>query len=236
MVIPNKYTKGLSERDKRRQEKNIKTSKKKYKEGNYVDRPILKSYKHKKSNWTQKFKKKYGNITSFKDISKKTNIPEKALRDVVRKGKGAYYSSGSRPNQTAESWGKARMYSYIMGGPTRKYDKEITEKYNIKFGGGGKRIKKAIIKPSTKSEKKYMAEFKDETGKIVKTTHFGANEMSDYTKHKDPKRKQRYINRHKKNENWDDFTSAGSLSRYILWGEPTLRGSIKSYKKRFRLI
>ena len=61
MVIPKKYTKGLSERDKRRQEKNIKTSKKKYKEGNYVDRPILKSYKHKKSNWTQKFKKKYGN-------------------------------------------------------------------------------------------------------------------------------------------------------------------------------
>ena len=46
---------------------------------------------------------------------------------------GAYYSSGSRPNQTAESWGLARMYSYILGGPTRKIDHHITEKYNVKF-------------------------------------------------------------------------------------------------------
>jgi hypothetical protein len=235
MKVPKKYTKGLSSRDKKKQEKSIKTSNKKYEKGVYVDRPKLKSYKHKKSQWTQKFKKKYGDITSLQDISKKTNIPEKALQDVIRKGKGAYYSSGSRPNQTAESWGKARMYSYIMGGPTRKYDKEITETHNVKFRGGGKKIKKVSIKPSTKSEKKYMAKFKDETGKVVKTTHFGANGMSDYTKHKDPQRKQRYINRHKKNEHWNDFTSAGSLSRYILWGEPTLRGSIKSYKSRFRL-
>ena len=53
--------------------------------------------------------------------------------EVVKKGKGAYYSSGSRPNQTAESWGKARMYSYIMGGKTRKYDQHITDKYNVKL-------------------------------------------------------------------------------------------------------
>ena len=56
-----------------------------------------------------------------------------ALKEVVKKGMGAYYSSGSRPNQTAESWGKARMYSYIMGGPTRKVDNHITEKYKVKF-------------------------------------------------------------------------------------------------------
>ena len=31
------------------------------------------------------------------------------------------------------SWGKARMYSYIMGGPTRKYDEHITKKYNVIF-------------------------------------------------------------------------------------------------------
>lgn len=29
--------------------------------------------------------------------------------------------------------------------------------------------------------------------------------------------------------------SAGSLSRYILWGEPTLRESIRVYKKKFNL-
>jgi hypothetical protein len=59
--------------------------------------------------------------------------------------------------------------------------------------------------------------------------------MSDYTKHKDPKRKQRYINRHKKRENWNDPRTAGALSRYVLWGEPTLRESIRSYKRRFNL-
>jgi len=43
-----------------------------------------------------------------------------------------------------------------------------------------------------------MAIFKNEKGKVVKTTHFGAAGMSDYTKHKDPERKQRYLNRHRK--------------------------------------
>ena len=52
--------------------------------------------------------------------------------EVKKKGMGAYYSSGSRPNQTAESWGKARMYAYILY-PTRKPDHHITEKYNVKF-------------------------------------------------------------------------------------------------------
>ena len=55
------------------------------------------------------------------------------MKEVIKKGKGAYYSSGSRPNQTASSWGKARMYAYILGSPTRKVDHHITEKYNVKF-------------------------------------------------------------------------------------------------------
>ena len=93
---------------------------------------------------------------------------------------------------------------------------------------------KMVIKKSTNPKKKYMAVFK-ENGKVVKTTHFGAAGMSDYTKHKDKTRKKRYIARHKKRENWRDYKSAGALSRYILWGEPTLRASIKKYKKRFNL-
>ena len=46
---------------------------------------------------------------------------------------------------------------------------------------------KVIFKPSTKPEKKYMAIFYNGKDKI-KTTHFGAAGMSDYTKHKDPER------------------------------------------------
>jgi hypothetical protein len=145
--IPKKYTQKLSRKDKKKQIQNIKTAKKAYKNKKYIDRPKLKSYKNKKSSWTQQFHKKYPGTTSIKEISRKTKIPEGELRAVLRKGRGAYYSSGSRPNQTAESWGRARMYSYILGGPTRKYDKDITEKYkkqriklkkNKTIGGGWK--------------------------------------------------------------------------------------------------
>ena len=75
--------------------------------------------------------KKIYNIQSIKPSQQLAQITKchiNGLRQIVSKGKGAYYSSGSRPNQTATSWGKARMYSYIMGGPTRKIDKHITDK------------------------------------------------------------------------------------------------------------
>ncbi len=49
------------------------------------------------------------------------------------KGEGAFYSSGSRPNQTPQSWAYARVYSYLLGGPARKVDSDITKKYNVNF-------------------------------------------------------------------------------------------------------
>ena len=42
---------------------------------------------------------------------------------------GAYYSSGSRPNQTPMSWGRARLASVILNGPSRRIDKNIWNKY-----------------------------------------------------------------------------------------------------------
>ena len=57
--------------------------------------------------------------------------------------------------------------------------------------------------------------------------------MSDYTKHKDKDRKKLYLNRHKKNENWNSPMTAGALSRWILWNKPTLKASIDNYKKKF---
>jgi len=136
--IPRKYTRGLSKKDERKQQQNIRKAIRSYKtkrgSNRYVSRPRLRSYKHKKSQWLLKYEKKYGEDNkSYKEISKKTKIPIKALQEVVKKGQGAYYSSGSRPNQTAESWGKARMYSFIMGGPTRKYDNHIAIKYKLPF-------------------------------------------------------------------------------------------------------
>lgn len=67
-----------------------------------------------------------------------------------------------------------------------------------------------------------------------KKIHFGAKNMSDYTIHNDDKRKQNYINRHKKNEKWDEI-NPGSLSRWILWEFKSLDKAIKEYGKRFNI-
>ena len=93
---------------------------------------------------------------------------------------------------------------------------------------------RVIIKKSVKSEKKMMAIFY-EGDKKVKTTHFGSAGMEDFTKTRDIQQKQRYLARHKKNENWGKYMTAGSLSRYILWNLPTKQASILNYKKRFNL-
>lgn len=123
--IPDRYLANLKGKERTAQIKSIVEK---------TERPKVKGFKSKTSSWTEKFKKKYGDITKIDDIAKATGIPKKALNEVLKKGKGAFYSSGSRPNQSAASWSRARMYAFIMGGKAvRKVDKGIIEKYNIKF-------------------------------------------------------------------------------------------------------
>lgn len=93
---------------------------------------------------------------------------------------------------------------------------------------------RVIITKSNNKNKKYKAIFYDKDKKI-KTIHFGASGYSDYTLHKNINRKKLYLGRHKNNENWNNYMSAGALSRWILWNKPTIRASIIDYKKRFNL-
>ena len=54
--------------------------------------------------------------------------------------------------------------------------------------------------------------------------------------HKDDKKKKAYLARHSRNdEDWNDYMSAGSLARYILWNKTTLAASIADYKNKFKL-
>lgn len=87
---------------------------------------------------------------------------------------------------------------------------------------------------ASQRDKKFKAVFTGEKGK-TKTLHFGAKGMSDYTIHHDEKRKDRYLARHKKNENWTVPDTPGSLSRWILWNKKSYKESVKDYKKRFKL-
>jgi|TARA_Y100000289_G_C3888977_1_gene132889 hypothetical protein len=130
--IPKRYLPdSLSKADRQKQIKSIFEKK---------DRPKVKA-KERRSSHTIKFNKLYGDKLdkmkggrSKRNIAKITGIPFKALDEVYKKGEGAFYSSGSRPNQTADSWARGRMYAYITGGAkVRKADKDITEKYKVKF-------------------------------------------------------------------------------------------------------
>ena len=69
-----------------------------------------------------------------------------------------------------------------------------------------------------------------------KTVPFGQKQASDFTLHKDPERKARYINRHKKNERWDDPTTAGFYSRWVLWNQPTLQKSVNDLNKKYKSV
>ena len=99
---------------------------------------------------------------------------------------------------------------------------------------------KVIIKSSTNPKKKHMAIFyekgKDGKMKKKKTTHFGSAGMSDYTINKDKERRKRYLDRHRKRENWNNPMSAGSLAKHILWGDSTSKtANIRAFKRRFNL-
>ena len=123
----------LSKKQKTKQRKILKERKAKAKKGVYVEKKLNKK-KPKQSSYTTRFRNKYKlSSYSLPSIAKATGINVKALREVKKKGLGAYYSAGSRPNTSAQQWAMARVYSYILGGGARRVDKAITKKYNVKF-------------------------------------------------------------------------------------------------------
>ena len=87
---------------------------------------------------------------------------------------------------------------------------------------------------STNPKKKYMVKFINQTTGRLNTIHFGAAGMSDYTLHKDDKRKTLYIKRHI-NDNITDLNFAGCWSWWLLWNKKTLEASIKDMEKRFKI-
>ena len=101
-----------------------------------------------------------------------------------------------------------------------------------KYGGSRMRLK--TLRRSHKREKKWDAVFvKDGRTKIVP---FGQRGYSDYTKHRDKTRRQRYIDRHSgMRENWKDPATPGALSRYVLWNKKTVRASLADFRKRFHV-
>jgi hypothetical protein len=90
-------------------------------------------------------------------------------------------------------------------------------------------IKQILIRNATQKGKKLQALIQYEDGH-KKTVPFGAEGYSDYTRHKDPERKARYLNRHQKDPK--SIETAGGLARDILWSKPSLSASIKFASKK----
>jgi hypothetical protein len=150
MKIPIRYLpKRLTRKDKKKQLNMLLKSKKMYKQHKYYTRKSVSSYKNKKSSHLSDASRIYNikNITPNQELVKKTGCKLSALKQIVKKGQGAYFSSGSRPNQTAQSWGLARLASSLTAGKAAAVDFDIISK-------GCKHNKKAYIL-ANKSRKKY---------------------------------------------------------------------------------
>ena len=161
--FPMRYLpKSLSKKDKKTQIKMLMKSKKLYKTNKYYTRRKVSSYKNKKSKHILNALKIYDikSITPSNELSLKTGCSLSALNEIVKKGEGAYYSSGSRPNQTPQSWGLARLASALTSGKAAAIDYDIIEKgcnhnkkafllakkSRMKYGYGNSKTKKVMVK------------------------------------------------------------------------------------------
>jgi hypothetical protein len=141
--------KRLTKKDKKLQSDMLVKSKKLYKKGIYFTRKPIKSFHSKTSKYITKAKKLYNvnKIGANNELANASGCSKSTLEKIINKGRGAYYSSGSRPNQTAESWGIARLASALTAGKAGAVD------YNLLVNG----CKKGSIgyKMAVKARKKY---------------------------------------------------------------------------------
>lgn len=121
--------KALTKKDKKKQVREILKSRKLYKKGLYYTRKKINSFKSQKSSHILRAQKLYNveKIGATHELAIATKCNIKSLKKIINKGEGAYYSSGSRPNQTAQSWGIARLASAITGGKAAAVDYKILE-------------------------------------------------------------------------------------------------------------
>tara|TARA_R100000773_G_scaffold10342_1_gene9602 strand:- start:676 stop:1086 length:411 start_codon:yes stop_codon:yes gene_type:complete len=119
--VPRTYVpRGLTKEDRKKQVDSILKGK---------PRPKVESFKSKRSKHVVAFEKKYGTKITDKQFIYKNIITKKGVDLILDRGRAAFFSSGSRPNQTPASWSNARLASVIMGGAARRVDKAIWDKY-----------------------------------------------------------------------------------------------------------
>lgn len=192
----------------------------------------LKAYKSGKKTKSQKSLKRWGDQDWKTKSGKKSSktgeryLPAEAIKALTDK---EYKKTSAKKKRDTKKGKQFSDQPKDVAKKVKKYRAESLKPYSVE------------ISRSTNDEKKLMAVFSDEEGNKIKTTHFGQRGASDYTKHGEKARMERYLERHgggtttSTKEDWKDPTTAGSLSRWILWNKPDLKASFNDYKRRFNL-
>lgn len=95
---------------------------------------------------------------------------------------------------------------------------------------------KLYIYESATINKRFVAVFVEND--IIKfKIDFGSSTGSTFIDHGDIIKRANYLKRHSAlNEDWNNPTSAGALSKWILWGESDdIYKNIELFKRRFKL-
>jgi len=82
--------------------------------------------------------------------------------------------------------------------------------------------------------KAFKAVFLKDNGRTI-TTRFGTSSNFVLNPKTTAEDKKNYLLRHKVREDWSNPTSAGSLSRHILWDSRSLTQNIRRFKIKFNL-
>lgn len=81
--------------------------------------------------------------------------------------------------------------------------------------------------------KKYTFIYKEDNKK--RTIHFGSGVSQTFVEGGSEEKRKAYISRHRVNEDWNEI-NAGSLSRYLLWGDNrSIKINLENYKKKFNI-
>jgi hypothetical protein len=181
-------------------------------------RPRLASFRSKRSKWIVEFERRFGRKLDADGLRfiDKYLLAKPGIDKILRKGRGAYYSSGSRPNQTAESWARARLAAVVVGrSKARAVDMAIWTQYRRRSD----KLDTPFV--SERKYKKYSV-YVMCNGKR-KLVHFGDHRYQQYKDkigafaaldHGDAKRRDNYYRRHGPSH---DKCSAKYWSHRILW-------------------
>ena len=213
--VPSTYIEGLKGDDLKKQIKSIFEQE---------DRPKDVKFKSKRSPWCKQFEDKFDTKVSDEKFIDENLLKKQGQKQIIEKGMKAYQTSGSRPKQNPFSWGRARLCSVLVGGPSRNIDRKIFDKYRV-FNYKLDDVKEINEK------KRFRAFFSDGS-----TTDFGQTnpKTGAFIDHKDDKKKFNYNARHESDLETDNPQRPGYLSIFLLWNKPTLKASIQDYNKRLK--